>query len=293
MLANVVLPLVLAFIMFSLGIGLRFADFGRVFTRPKAVLVGVVAQMLILPVVAFVILLFFDLPPAFKVGVMILSFVPGGTTSNMITRLARGDVALSVTLTAVVSLAFVVTLPLLIPAAVSFYLGAALGASIPVLELFLKAFLITAVPVTVGVLLRQFLPAALQAIERPVAIAANLLFVVLVLAIIATNLDILQEQLPVLGPALILLNGVMLLIGWFLARLSGLEGRPATTIALEAGVQNAGLGMAIGAILWASLGDGSVPDFSVFALPSAAYGVLMYFVAAPFVLWRFFANRPA
>jgi len=73
--------------------------------------------------------------------------------------------------------------------------------------------------------------------------------------------------------------------------LSGLEGRAATTVALEAGVQNAGLGMAIGAILWASLGDGSVPDFSVYALPSAAYGVLMYFVAAPFVLWRFFANR--
>ena len=291
MLANVVLPLVLAFIMFSLGIGLRFADFGRVFVRPRAVAVGVVAQMLILPVVAFVTLLFFDLPPAFKVGVMILSFVPGGTTSNMITRLARGDVALSVTLTAVVSIIFVVTLPILIPASVGHFQSAELGASIPVVELFLKAFLITAVPVTIGVLLRQFLPDTMAAAHGPVSLVATILFVVLVLAIIGTNLDVLRAQLPVLGPVLILLNVVMLAIGWFLARLSGLEGRAATTVALEAGVQNAGLGMAIGAILWASLGDGSVPDFSVYALRSAAYGVLMYFVAAPFVLWRFFANR--
>ncbi|MAW53090.1 MAG: bile acid:sodium symporter [Geminicoccus sp.] len=291
MLANVVLPLVLAFIMFSLGIGLRFADFGRVFVRPGAVAVGLVAQMLILPVVAFVTLLFFDLPPAFKVGVMILSFVPGGTTSNMITRLARGDVALSVTLTAVVSIIFVVTLPILIPASVGHFQSAELGASIPVVELFLKAFLITAVPVTIGVLLRQFLPDTMAAAHGPVSLVATILFVVLVLAIIGTNLDVLRAQLPVLGPVLILLNVVMLAIGWFLARLSGLEGRAATTVALEAGVQNAGLGMAIGAILWASLGDGSVPDFSVYALPSAAYGVLMYFVAAPFVLWRFFANR--
>ena len=291
MLANVVLPLVLAFIMFSLGIGLTFKDFGRVLTRPRAVVLGIAAQMLVLPVVAFILLLFFDLPPAFKVGVMILSFVPGGTTSNMITRLARGDVALSVTLTAVVSVAFVVTLPLLIPAAVGFYQGADLGASIPVFELFLKAFLITAVPVAIGVALRQFLPSAMQAINRPVSIAATVLFIVLVLAIIFTNLDILREQLPVLGPMLILLNVIMLALGWFIARLGGLTGRPATTVALEAGVQNAGLGMAIGAILWASLGDGTVPDFSVYALPSAAYGVLMYFVAAPFVLWRFIANK--
>ena len=247
--------------------------------------------MLVLPVVAFILLLFFDLPPAFKVGVMILSFVPGGTTSNMITRLARGDVALSVTLTAVVSIIFVVTLPILIPASVGHFQSAELGASIPVVELFLKAFLITAVPVTIGVLLRQFLPDTMAAAHGPVSLVATILFVVLVLAIIGTNLDVLRAQLPVLGPVLILLNVVMLAIGWFLARLSGLEGRAATTVALEAGVQNAGLGMAIGAILWASLGDGSVPDFSVYALPSAAYGVLMYFVAAPFVLWRFFANR--
>ncbi len=183
MLANVVLPLVLAFIMFSLGIGLTLRDFRRVFTRPRAVVLGVLAQMLVLPVVAFVLLLFFDLPPAFKVGVMILSFVPGGTTSNMITRLARGDVALSVTLTAVVSIAFVVTLPFLIPAAVGFYQGAELGSSIPVFELFLKAFLITAVPVAIGVLLRHFLPNAMEVITRPVSMAATVLFVVLVLAI--------------------------------------------------------------------------------------------------------------
>jgi BASS family bile acid:Na+ symporter len=291
MLANIVLPLVLAFIMFSLGIGLTLRDFRRVLTRPGAVVLGVLAQMLILPVVAFVLLLFFDLPPAFKVGVMILSFVPGGTTSNMITRLARGDVALSVTLTAVVSIAFVVTLPFLIPAAVGFYQGAELGASIPVFELFLKAFLITAVPVAIGVLLRQFLPNAMEAITRPVSMAATVLFVVLVLAIISTNLDLLMEQFPVLGSMLILLNVIMLALGWTIARIGGLNGRPATTIALEAGVQNAALGMAIGGILWASLGDGTVPDFSVYALPSATYGAMMYFVTAPFVLWRFIANK--
>ena len=104
-------------------------------------------------------------------------------------------------------------------------------------------------------------------------------------------LDLLMEQLPVLGPMLILLNVIMLALGWTIAKIGGLSGRPATTIALEAGVQNAALGMAIGAILWASLGDGSVPDFSVYALPSATYGVMMYFVTAPFVLWRFIANK--
>ncbi|MGB1157712.1 MAG: bile acid:sodium symporter family protein [Alphaproteobacteria bacterium] len=293
MLASVVLPIVLAFIMFSLGIGLTLKDFGRVLTRPRAVLIGAVAQMLVLPIIAFVLLLFFDLPPAFKVGVMILSFVPGGTTSNMITNLARGDVALSVTLTGLVSIAFVVTLPLLVPAAVSFYQGAELGAAIPLVELFLKAFLITAVPVGLGVALRHFLPATMQGLHRPISLVAGVLFVVLVLVIILTNLDLLREQLPVLGPLLILLNLVMLAVGWFMARLGGLGGKAATTVALEAGVQNATLGIAIGAILWTALGDGSAPDFSVYALPSAAYGVTMYVCALPFVLWRARANTRA
>ena len=293
MLTSVVLPLVLAFIMFSLGISLTLGDFARVLTRPRASLVGAVCQMLFLPIVAFLLLQVFKLPPELQVGVMILSFVPGGVTSNMITRFGRGDVALSVTLTAVISLLFLLTLPILIPASVGYFQGAELAAAIPVASTVLSAFLIAVVPVAIGVLLREFFPGPMQAIQNVVSIVAAVLFVVVVLAAIATNWDILMANLPVLGPVLILLNLIMLAVGWFVARGAGLNGKSATTVAIEAGVQNALMGIVVGNLLWAALGDGTDPAFSTYALPAAAYGVTMYIVTAPFVFWRFMANRNA
>ena len=286
MLTTVVLPLALAIIMLSLGMGLTFADFTRVATRPLAFLVGLVCQMLLLPLVAFVILQAVDLPATLEVGLMILSFCPGGITSNMLTKLARGDVALSVTLTGVISVLFIVTLPILVPWAVSSFQGAELASQIDVLALVIPIFVLTVVPVAIGVLMRTFIADFTIAAERWVSLAATILFVLVVVAAVVTNLDLLLSQIAVLGPVTIALNAAMLLIGFAAARLVGLGVAQGTTVGVEVGVQNATLGLQVAAMLWLMLGDGTTPQFSEYALPSALYGVLMYFVVAPFIWWR-------
>ncbi|MEM6306296.1 MAG: bile acid:sodium symporter, partial [Pseudomonadota bacterium] len=163
-LINVILPLSLAIIMLSLGVGLTGADFARVAQRPRAFAVGAFAQVLLLPLAALVIIQLFGLAGEIAVGFMLLSFCPGGVTSNIISKLARGDVALSVSLTAVVSLLSILTVPLLTAWAVTRFMGDA-GPDVSVTSLALAMFAITTVPVLLGVALRRFAPALAARIE--------------------------------------------------------------------------------------------------------------------------------
>ncbi len=278
MLIEVFLPLSLAFIMFSLGLGLLPADFARVARMPKAFLIGAVAQILLLPLIAFLLLQVFALPPELAVGVMILAYAPGGVTSNIITKLAGGAVALSVSLTAVVSLLSVVTVPLLVAFAVDWFLGEA-APEVNVTSLALSMFALTAVPVSLGVGLRTAAPGFGMRFERVASRIATVLFVIIIVGALAANWGVFVENLPVLGPLLIVLNAVMLAVGYALARGGGLEAKERVAIAIEAGVQNGTLGITVGALI----GGGSV--IGPFSLASGVYGITMYFVALPFVLW--------
>ena len=278
-LINVVLPLSLAIIMFSLGLGLTFADFTRVLTRPKAFALGAVAQIAVLPLAAFVVIQIFGLSGELAVGFMLLSICPGGVTSNMISKLAKGDVALSVTLTAVVSLLSLLTVPALAAWSLHHFMGD-LAPAISVRELTIAVFLITTVPVLLGLVIRQFVPSVTNKIEPLLSRVAAVLFGIIVVAALAGNWSIFTENLVTLGPALILLNVSLLLLGFGLASGLGMTWGERKTISLEVGIQNATLGIALAALI-----SGTTQGFSTVALPSAVYGITMYLRALPFVAW--------
>ncbi|MBE1295831.1 bile acid:sodium symporter family protein [Phycobacter azelaicus] len=274
MLIDVGLPLSLAFIMFSLGFGLTFADFGRVLAMPKAVLSGVVMQVVAVPLVAYLLLIIFDLPPAMAFGVMILSFCPGGVTSNILTKLAGGTVALSITLTAVVSLLSVITVPVLVAWAGSTFLGAAAPA-VNVLGIGMSMFAITAVPVIIGLLARWMGPGVAARIETSVSTLALILFVVIVVAALATNWELFTANMWSLGPVLMILNALLLVLGVGIAGLIGLSGPDGLCISVEMGVQNATLGIAVAGMVAQASG---IPEYAV---PAALYGITMYIVTIP------------
>ena len=282
LLTDVALPLALAFIMFSLGLGLVLDDFRRVLTRPVGFALGAVGQLIVLPLVAFLIIWAFGFTGTLAVGIMILALSPGGVTSNLMTRLGRGDVALSVSLTAIISLVVVVTIPMILGPVLS-YFNVQPDASYSVVGTALSMFAMVALPVAIGMAVRHFLPDFALSVQSMVTAISTVLFVIIVLAAIATNWSLLMANLLTLGPALILLNIIMLGLGAGLAVLGGQSGAAATSIAIETGIQNATLGIAVAALIMPNGGE-----LSPLALASGVYGVTMYFVCLPYILWRRF-----
>ena len=281
MLVKVALPLILAFIMFSLGLGLRGADFTRVVKFPMAFGTGLFNQLILLPIIAFAIVMAFQISAELAVSVMILSFCPGGVTSNVLTRLANGNTPLSISLTAVTSLLSIVTVPLLVTLSVKHFMGVE-GPQVNVTALGIKMFLLTAVPVGLGMLLTANTPGVVEKISKTISRIALVLFVLIIIAALAANRAVFFSNLPVLGPALILLNLVMLGLGLVSSKLLKLDTKDATTISLESGVQNGTLGIAVGAMIAASASESLPPT----TIASAVYGITMYFVSLPFVFSR-------
>ncbi|MEP2892583.1 bile acid:sodium symporter family protein [Tateyamaria sp.] len=279
-LINVVLPLSLAIIMFGLGIGLTIADFARVLKHPRAFAAGAIAQVIVLPTVAFVIVLVFNLPSALAAGIMILSFCPGGVTSNVVSKWARADVALSMSLTAVISLLSLVTIPVMTAWAVTYFMGEN-APDISIAALTLAVFAITTVPVCLGVFVRHFATGFATQVEPVLSKMSSALFILIVIAAVASNWALFTENLATLGPSLIALNLVLLGFGFVIARLFLLDWHQTKTIAVETGIQNGTLGIALGTLI-ANQPDGFM---SPLTLPSAIYGVTMYIVVVPFVLW--------
>ncbi|MCF3593274.1 bile acid:sodium symporter family protein [Rhodobacteraceae bacterium LMO-12] len=285
MLIDVGLPLSLAIIMFSLGLGLTFADFARVLAMPRAVLTGMVMQMAAVPLVAFILLTLFERPPAIAFGVMLLSFCPGGISSSILTRLGGGNVALSVTLTGVVSLLSALTVPLLTALAAARFLGTEAPA-INVTGIAMVMFAITAVPVMIGLLFRFVMPDISDRIEDKVFGLATVLFILVVLSALLSNWGLFLENVTTLGPLLMALNALLLALGVLVARLLNLSGGDALCISVEMGVQNAALGITVAGLIAHSTG------ISEFAVPAALYGITMYIVTLP-AIWlmrRIFAT---
>ena len=277
---DVILPLSLAFIMFSLGLGLTLGDFTLVFREPKAFGIGLTNQMIVLPIVGFGIATLADLDGELAVGIMILACCPGGVTSNILTKLAKGDTALSISYTAVVSVVTVITLPLIIGFSMDHF--EVVGDDFNIVELGLQVFLLTTVPVIIGMLTREYRPNSSKSMENIVNAVATILFVIIVLAAIASEWDTLMENIGKLGPAVVALEVLMLTIGFQSARILDLESVRATTVSIESGIQNATVGITVGGLVLASPDGG----LSTLSLPSGVYGALMYLVIAPFMYWR-------
>lgn len=277
MLISVGLPLALAFIMFSLGLGLVGADFKRVLTQPLGFLVGAMHQIGVLPVVAFILVKLFGIDGQMALGIMILSLCPGGVTSNMISKLANADVALSVTLTAVISLASMFTVPVFLTFLITHF-APELAANVDLTRVAISMFLITVLPITIGMVLRRLAPALVGSMEKTINTIATVLFVVIVLAALAANWDMFINNLATLAPILLLLCAVLFFIGYKVSDALGFSKSFSKTIAIETGIQNSTLGIAVTAII-----VGAEAGISVMAVPIAVYGILMYVVALPAV----------
>jgi len=278
---DVVLPVSLAFIMFSLGIGLTLEDFSLIFREPKAFGIGMANQMVVLPLMGFAVATLAGLEGELAVGLIILACCPGGVTSNIITKLARGDTALSISYTAVVSVVTVISLPIIVGLSMDHFMGGS-NADFEVLGLGLQMFVLTALPVALGMGFRSYRSDWADTIEGGVSRAAAVLFVIIVLAAIASEWDTLMDNIGTLGPAVIGLNVIMLTIGYQSAKMLDLEAVRATTVAIESGIQNASVGITVGGLIMAPAAGETL---STLSLPSGVYGVLMYIVTLPFVWW--------
>ncbi len=278
-LINVGLPLSLAIIMLSLGIGLEVADFRRVLTRRLPFAIGAISQVIVLPMATFALVTAFSFPAEIAVGFMLLSFCPGGVTSNILAKLAKGDVALSVTLTAVISLLSILTVPVLATWSVTHFMGEA-APEVSISGLAIAMFLITTLPVAIGVTVRHYFKGPAIAIDGPLSKLAAVLFVLIVITALAGNWQLFIDNLGVMGAGLISLNVILLLIGLGLSRIAGLGWTETKTIAIETGIQNSALGITLAALITATTNG-----LSPLALPAAVYGITMYFVSLPFILW--------
>ena len=278
------LPLAVVVIMFSLGLGLTFADFRRIVERPRAFRIGALNQILLLPVIAYFVILIFGFTAETAVGFMILAACPGGAVSNVITKLADWDVALSVTLTASFSLTCVVTVPIILSFALSHFMGTG-GPEIAIASTALTTFLLTALPIALGVILGRFAPTVTARIAPGLSKIAVVLFAGVIAVAILSNWAVVSANIARLGAGLYALVAALSLIGFAVSE--GLRSSPAEakTIAVETGVQNGALALALAGLLVA---DG--PTFNAYAIPAALYSVVWLGTALPaFMLlarWR-------
>ena len=279
MIIDIFLPLSLVFIMFTLGLGLTINDFTNIIREPKAFGVGILNQMIILPVVAFIIVSLSGLTAEMAVGMMILACCPGGVTSNMITKLAKGDTALSISYTAVMSIATVVTLPLITGFSMLYFMGAD-APQINILILGITMFLITAAPVGIGLLTHTKFQNFTKSFEPKASKISTVLFVIIVAGALASEWDAFITNVALLGPAIIALILIMLFIGYNSAQYFKMSSKRAITVAIESGIQNATVGITIGNIIM-----NQEAGLSPLSLPSGVYGILMYLVCLPFVFW--------
>lgn len=276
---NVVLPLSLAVIMLSLGVGLTLQDFRRVIERGWVFAIGAICQIALIPIVAYLVIVLFGLTGAIAAGVMLLAFCPGGVTTNVVSKLAGGDVALSVSLTALISLLSIVTVPILVGWSVIHFMGEN-APEFSVASLAIAMFIITALPVCLGMLIRQFASEFAKKIEPKLLVLSSVLFVLIIVAAIASNWDLFIANFASLGPALLVLNVVTMLAGLAIATILGLTWAERKTISIEVGIQNGTLGITLAPII-----AGVAGGIPTIGLPSAIYGVVMYLTAIPFVLW--------
>ena len=218
MLIDVFLPLSLVFIMFSLGLGLSIEDFKNVIKEPRAFSIGFINQMVLLPFFAFTIITIFNITNELAVGMMILACCPGGVTSNVITKLAKGDTALSISYTAVISIATVFTLPLIVGFSMQYFMGEN-APEINIFALGLTMFLVTALPVGLGLLVHSKFRNFTHSFEPKAGRISTILFVVILIGALTSEWDTFISNLSILGPTIITLITVMIIIGYSSSRL--------------------------------------------------------------------------
>ena len=271
---DVILPLALAFIMFVLGLGLTGADFLRVVKQPRDFFVGFFSQILILPIIAFILVKVWPIAPELAIGVMIIAAAPGGVTSNLLTSFAKGDVALSISLTAIISLLCVLTIPFIVLTSVELFGASGADSNISLIGMSRDMFLIVTVPVILGMLLRKIsykIATKFETIAKKISI---ILFILVLLGAIAAERENVIFYFAEAGLITLTLNVVMMVVAYYVAQLLVSGTKQKKCITIECGLQNGTLAIFVATSIF---GGG------MYVIPAATYSLIMFATSLIFI----------
>ncbi|MFC7545916.1 bile acid:sodium symporter family protein [Plantactinospora sp. GCM10030261] len=268
------LPVALGIIMLGLGLGLTVADFRRVARHPRAAVIALACQVLLLPALCFGLVLGFDLPPELAVGMMLLAASPGGTTANLYSHLFGGHVALNITLTAINSVLAVFTLPIVVNLSAGYFLadGRSIGLQF---DKVLQVFAIVLVPVAIGMLVRARVPRVAERLDRPIRALSVVVLVAVIAGAVLGERENIADYFVSVGLVVLAFNILSLAIGYGVPRLAGVDRRAATASGFEIGIHNSTLAITIAL-------SPALLDNTRMAVPAAVYGIVMFFTAAAF-----------
>ena len=276
-LTTVVLPVSLMIIMLGMGLSLTIADFKRVMDYPKAVFIGLTNQLILLPIVGFILAMVFQISPIWSVGLVLIAICPGGVTSNLITHVAKGDIALSITLTAIASIVTVFSIPFILNYAFEVFMNDGETIHLDAIDTIKKLMVITVIPVGIGMVIRHYKAEFAIKMEQPMRTASTVIFAVILIGIILQNKNILVQAFTDVGLPVLFLNVITMSIGYFAARIFQLNLKQSISITIESGVQNGTLAIYIALTLL---------NNSELTIPAAVYSLLMFFTGG-FLMWYF------
>ncbi len=277
---TILLGLALAIVMLGMGLSLVLDDFKRILTKPKAIIAGLFLQLLVLPLIAFGLAFVFSLSPFLAVGLIILSACPGGPTSNLITHLAKGDTALSVTLTAISSFVTILTIPFIINIGMEVFLPLNTAVLLDVPETIKKIMIVSVVPIILGMVLRKYFPTIVHKAEKPVKIASAVILMILIIGIVVKERVNIVEYFAQAGLVALALNVISMGVGFIGSRILKLNKKQALSISIETGIQNGTMAITI------AIGILHRTDLSIVA---GVYSLIMFFTSAAVVY--FFGRR--
>ena len=271
---DVFLPLALAFIMFALGLGLTGGDFLRVARQSRDFFVGACSQIIILPIIAFVLVKMWPIAPELAIGVMIIAAAPGGVTSNILTSFAKGDVALSISLTAIISLLSVITIPFIVLTSVGLLSNTNVTQDISLVNMSRDMFLIVTAPVILGMLFRRFISVIASKFEPIAKKISTVLFVLVLLGAIAAERENVISYFAQAGLITLVLNVIMMVVAFYLAQLFGSKAEQKKCITIECGLQNGTLAIFVATSIF---GGG------MYVIPAATYSLIMFATSLIFI----------
>lgn len=260
----------LIIIMFGMGLSLTIDDFKRVVTYPKAVLIGLVNQLILLPAIGFLLVSVFAMSEEVAIGLILLAACPGGPTSNLIAHLAKGDTALSVSLTAISSVVTVITIPIIVNMGFVMLQGKGTAFQLDVVQTIAQVFIIVLIPVSFGMLLRHYKKQFAQKMDKPVRIASGIVFVLVIIGVVVSEKENIVPYFQQAGWLALILNIATMAVGYFSARLFKLSGAQRISISIESGIQNGTLAISIATVLLQNTG---------YAIAPAVYGLIMFATA--------------
>ena len=269
-------PIALALIMLGLGLGLTIQDFTRVAKQPKDFLVGLICQLILLPIIAFILIKIFNTPMEIALGVMIIAAAPGGVTSNVLTKFANGDVALSVSLTAIISLISIISVPFIVFKSADFLQVSYASSEISMIGISLKMFLVVTLPVIIGMLIRKFATNFVSKNTLLIQRISIILFAIVFLAIWVEEWENIISYLSQAGLITLVLNIVMMIVGFYAAKMFASGAKQRKSISLECGLQNGTLAVFVASQIFSDI---------VYLIPTAAYALIMFVTSILFVFF--------